>query len=260
MRRESAVLYLFLAALCIGIQSQANEIVDLDPSQPAQALVASPEDYPGICRIQVEIPQVTPGLTNRLNCTGVLTSDHTILTAAHCFRRGYNPIMNVVSAFCGNEIIRIDEVALPEDSEWVDSTTPLESADQATLSFHGSIPDVYYPAAREKGVFFGTNGELNSGVSCFVAGFGTNNERQSGKVSTWNLSEMRVTAPQKMILVSSPDHALLHTSVDHGDSGGPMICTPPGGAPTVVGIAGGFSIDGMNSRNRTHDFFAPVFK
>ena len=240
----------------------------LGPPQVAKAIVGdnavpvSDALHPEACYIQIEHKD-HPGNI----CTGTLVSPTEIYTAAHCFGRGYSPLVERTTVWCGGYSLgRVVKIDLPNNdlNHWeINPETlqerPILSADFAVMHLPQSIGLRPMPVAAGPGKYFDDFGSLLKGASCSFYGYGNTDafshnfqDQTLGHLISAKIDTNRILifySKTGEIITSAKNLGALPTSINKGDSGGSFICQAQGNSPELVGVIINYAR--MNSNDDT---------
>ncbi len=212
---------------------------------------AKERDYSYLCRINTSI-ETDDGEIESV-CSGTLISPNRVVTAAHCFAPGSEANLHVT---CGNKYMgSITEVHKPFGRYWNNNTDPREK-DVAVITLKKPSPLDPIPYAEDPNAYFNADGSLINGVSCFIAGFGTDDRGNFGELLVAEPKDVNFTFMNHVIEMRAIE-GYLKTSVDHGDSGGSLICTDLQGKNKLVGITSAYRYDRKQSNRAANIFTAP---
>ena len=209
--------------------------------------------YPYFCSISID------GNDEENICSGTLIDAQTVVSAGHCFADGSAS----VSVSCGGRSMgRVLQVDFPNKKTWVNSTRPRSFEDVAVIHLKKKQTNqTLMPSYSMSEYFDELTGNLKPAVKCKMAGFGVNDKGGSGLLMIVDLQDLKLQVSQNVISLFSTNSISLATSVDHGDSGGPLYCSFNQEVPKLVGIIGGYRmLSKWNSnRNRGSNFFATTW-
>jgi|GEM_PF-2913112 len=261
--------------LMMGVASQAfASPISMPPIVGHGATRATPSDYPTTCFL--EITDSDSDFVSQ--CSGTLIASNRILTAGHCFGKYFSLYRSQVDIRCGGVYMgRVLKVDLPANGDWVEGGSgqgqiPRTNKDMAQVSLAFDTEISPLPTAASIDDFFvsQTVGQvvdsatldlglpLKAGVTCYVAGYGKNPRGGHGVLYTETLDPRSVHFQAGVIQITEPGGGALTTSVDHGDSGGSLVCQSEGHASALVGVTVGISMS-TNGRTRLRNYFAPAW-
>lgn len=231
----------------------------------------NPTDFSSVCLLQV----VQPATQQAYLCTGSVISANAILTAGHCVLNDPAQAATAqLSMMCGSQIIRQYpyknlKVTKPAAKDWVQSggqEAPTFSKDIAVIRFTDqTLQSTPISVAFDGSNFFGSanDGQINSSVQCLLVGYGRSGSA-AGKLHSSPVKDVLHFTPAfdqnpMVVLLSQSQGSLVRDSIDHGDSGGPLLCRQPGGSYAIVGIneSGDGGLDAFNGAH--FNAFTPVF-
>jgi len=231
----------------------------------------NPGDYPSVCLIQVYQPSTKMGYL----CTGSVISSNSILTAGHCVLDDDAQIETAqLSMLCGSKLIKAYpyknlKVTKPEEKYWVTQDgekSPTFSKDLAVIQFSDqTFQSTPLPVAFDGQKYFGKKnaGQIKSGVDCLLIGYGRSGT-EAGKLYSSPAKDVLHYAPAfdetpMVVMISAQDGAIVRDSIDHGDSGGPLLCRKGSGSYEIVGIneSGDGGLDAYTGAH--FNAFTPVF-
>ena len=213
----------------------------------------SEKDYPSICRISI-LMETDDGEVEAL-CTGSLITEDSILTSAHCF-----PLQRRHSATvtCGGEYLgRVREFHLPEADEWIDPDRPSPTRDVANVVIRRKSQARPLSLAKSRDAWFEQDGTLKNGISCRMAGFGMDDRGNTGHLLMAKPSNVEFKLMNGLIHML-PTSGWLKTSVNPGDSGGPLLCQAPGLDEEIVGITESYRFQDRKDQ-RVKNTFVPAW-
>lgn len=217
-------------------------------------------DAPWMCKVTI-----AQGATETL-CSGSLISDTQVLTAGHCFGKNFSSPSRV-KVECDGEFVSYGKaVKLPKDSDWIYNThseadVPTPSRDFAvlTLSSNRYTKDIPLMKMLKDPALMMDGPAVRADAQCAIYGFGLNNSGGTGRLMKADLKNMLLSIQAGILVMKNIGLSFLHTSVDHGDSGGALVCKSPVDQELYeIGVNGSFHYVGRQSR-KDYVLFAPTW-
>jgi hypothetical protein len=233
---------LFTCVLFLSFASNAFAFID---TAHRNVSYQQESDFPSVCKITIQFPADSDSETPMVGtCTGTLVGPDTIYTAAHCFRKNFDLMVNRVDITCGGQSLgSASDVQIPTGKTWgSDNLTPDALQDFAVVKLLFKTHNAVSAVATGPSLYFDkTSGSLLPGVTCNALGFGhTNltNPTTFGKLTEATLqADTIISTPSLLIaLKPMPGQTLLETRFGEGDSGGPLFCQAPGHETELLGV------------------------
>jgi hypothetical protein len=231
----------------------------------------NPTDFSSVCLIQVFQPSTQQGYL----CTGSVISSNAILTAGHCVLDDAAQAKTAqVNVMCGSQVIKQYpysnlKVTKPGESDWRTAggqKAPVFHKDLAVIRFADqNLKSTPIPVAFNGSSYFGAAnaGQLTANLECILIGYGRSGSN-AGVLHYSPMKDVLHFAPAydenpMVVLVSKTNGSLITDSIDHGDSGGPLLCRQNGGSYFILGIneSGDGGLDTYTGSH--YNAFTPVF-